>query len=447
MVGPEETLIPLIMSLGQEMNVTVVGLGKIGLPLAVQFASNGFSVTGLDLNSATVDAVNRGIEPFPGEALLQERLAQAVREGKLRASNSYETAVSTAKIIVVVVPLVLGEDERPDFKNIDSATSMIARFLSQDSLIIYETTLPIGTTRNRFKAIIENESGLVEGDGFFLAFSPERVLTGRVFADLRRYPKLVGGVSPQSAGRACDFYTKALDFDKRPDLGKENGVWDLGSAESAEMAKLLETTYRDVNIGLANQFALHAEDIGVNIYKIIEACNSQGYSHIHQPGISVGGHCIPVYPRLYLSTDNNAGIVLESRMQNLAMPSIMLDRFEDRHGSIFDKDVVVLGATYRAGVKEDAYSGVYDLVDSLVTRGARPTVADPLYEDHELLGRGLNPVTDPASPTLAIFHTDHWQFKELSQSDFPSVRYIIDGRGMVSPENWPLATIYTLGLG
>lgn len=429
------------------MNVTVVGLGKIGLPLAVQFASKGFRVTGLDLNSSTVDAVNLGQEPFPGEALLQEKLAKAVSEGTVRASNSYEKVVPTANIIVVVVPLVLGEDGRPDFKHIDSATKMIGTFLSPGTLVIYETTLPIGTTRNRFRTIIENESGLIEGDGFFLAFSPERVLTGRVFADLRRYPKLVGGVSSHSTKRACEFYEKALDFDERPDLGKKNGVWDLGSAEAAEMAKLLETTYRDVNIGLANQFALHAEDIGVNIYDIIEACNSQGYSHIHQPGISVGGHCIPVYPRLYLSTDNNAGIVLESRNQNLAMPSITLDRFEERHGSVFDKDVVVLGATYRGGVKEDAYSGVYSLFDLLVARGARPTVADPLYEDHELLDRGLNPVNEPTLPTIAIFHTDHPQFKELSQSDFPSVRFIIDGRGMVSPKNWPLATIYTLGLG
>lgn len=429
------------------MNVTLVGLGKIGLPLAVQFASKGFQVTGIDVNRSTVDAVNRGEEPFPGEALLQEKLAQAVSAGMVRASNSYDTVIPTARVIVVVVPLLLGNDGKPDFSNIDSATELIGKFLAPETLVIYETTLPIGTTRNRFKSIIEKKSGLVESEGFFLAFSPERVLTGRVFADLRRYPKLVGGVSPQAATRAREFYENSLDFDERPDLARANGVWDLGSAEAAEMAKLLETTYRDVNIGLANQFALHAEDVGVDIHNIIEACNSQGYSHIHKPGISVGGHCIPVYPRLYMSTDNDAGIVRESRQQNLAMPTIMLDRFEDRHGPVFNQDVVVLGATYRGGVKEDAYSGVYSLFELLVTRGARPSVLDPFYDDAELISRGLTPVKDSALPTIAIFHTDHPEFQTLDQSEFPSVRYIIDGRGMVSPENWPRAEIYSLGRG
>ena len=134
-------------------------------------------------------------------------------------------------------------------------------------------------------------------------FSPERVLTGRVFADLRKYPKLVGGIDPESEKRGIEFYESVLDFDERDDLPKPNGVWPMGSAEAAEMAKLAETTYRDVNIGLANQFARFADKNGIDVYAVIEACNSQPYSHIHQPGIAVGGHCIPVYPRLYLHND------------------------------------------------------------------------------------------------------------------------------------------------
>ena len=164
--------------------------------------------------------------------------------------------------------------------------------------------------------MLEQGSGLVAGDGFHLVFSPERVLTGRVFADLRKYPKLVGGFSRGCEERGIAFYESVLDFDERTDLPRANGVWPMGSAEAAEMAKLAETTYRDVNIGLANQFAKFADKNGIDVYAVIEACNSQPYSHIHQPGIAVGGHCIPVYPRLYLHNDPDATIVAAAREAN-----------------------------------------------------------------------------------------------------------------------------------
>ena len=221
--------------------------------------------------------------------------------GRLRATTDYADAIPTADAVVVVVPLYVDGDGRPDFGWMDTASHDIGKHLTPDTLVVYETTLPVGTTRTRWKPLLEAESGLSEGHDFHLVFSPERVLTGRVFADLRKYPKLVGALSAEGAAAAQDFYEQVLTFDERPDLARGNGVWDLGSAEAAEMAKLAETTYRDVNIGLANQFALFAEKAGIDVHRVIEASNSQPYSHIHQPGIAVGGHCIPVYPRLYLS--------------------------------------------------------------------------------------------------------------------------------------------------
>ena len=181
----------------------------------------------------------------------------------------------------------------------ENATKSLAEHLTPGTLISYETTLPVGTTRNRWKPMIEEISGLTEGKDFHLVFSPERVLTGRVFADLRRYPKLVGGLNDAGTAKGIDFYQQVLDFDDRDDLPRANGVWDMGTAEAAEMAKLAETTYRDVNIGLANQFGKYAAANGIDVYKVIDACNSQPYSHIHRPGIAVGGHCIPVYPVSY----------------------------------------------------------------------------------------------------------------------------------------------------
>ena len=272
------------------MKIAVIALGKIGLPLAVQYASKGHDVIGVDVNEKTVESVNAAREPFPGEAHLQDKLEELIPTGRLRATTDYADAVPGADAVVLVVPLFVDQDAKPDFGWMDAATRSLGQHLTAGTLVSYETTLPVGTTRERWKPLLEQVSGLTEGVDFDLVFSPERVLTGRVFADLRKYPKLIGGLSAKGAARAVEFYNAVLDFDDRPDLVRPNGVWDLGSAEASELAKLAETTYRDVNIGLANQFARYAGENGIDIYQVIEASNSQPYSHIHQPGIAVGGH-------------------------------------------------------------------------------------------------------------------------------------------------------------
>ena len=271
---------------------------------------------------------------------------------------------------MLVVPLFVDAEGRPDFRAMDAATRDVAAGLQAGTLVSYETTLPVGTTRTRWAPLLSDGSGLTPGKDFHLVFSPERVLTGRVFADLRRYPKLVGGIDEASARAGIDFYEAVLNFDERPDLDRPNGVWDLGSAEAAELAKLAETTYRDVNIGLANQFARYAGSIGVDVMKVIEACNTQPYSHIHLPGIAVGGHCIPVYPRLYLWNDPDATVVSAARAANASMPAYAVDLLAAALGDLAGVSVLVLGASYRGGVKETAFSGVYGAVAELRARGA-----------------------------------------------------------------------------
>ena len=418
------------------MNITVVGLGKIGLPLAAQYASKGHHVIGADLNPAVVDLVNAGQEPFPGEAHLAETLRRIVDEGLLVATTDTSDAVSRSGAVVVVVPLVVDDESRPDFTHLDSATASVAQGLRAGTLVSYETTLPVGTTRGRFGPALVEGSGLHVGTDLFLAFSPERVLTGRVFADLRRYPKLVGGVDAASAERARAFYEAVLDFDERPDLDRPNGVWDLGSAEAAELAKLAETTYRDVNIALANQFALFAGQHGIDVHAVIDASNSQPYSHIHRPGIAVGGHCIPVYPRLYLSNDPDASVVRTARAHNASMPERAVAMLEAEVGSLAGLRVAVLGAAYRGGVKETAFSGVFGTVEALRSRGAQPVVHDPLFSDDELRGLGFEPyhVGEPAE--LVVVQADHAEYATLTPVDVPGVRALLDGRQVTDPAAW-----------
>ena len=430
------------------MRIAVVALGKIGLPLAVQFASKGHEVIGVDVNPRTVDLVNEGKEPFPGEAHLAEKLAELVPAGRLRATTDYSEAIPGVDAVVVVVPLFVNDETwQPDFAWMDEATKSLAAHLPPGTIVSYETTLPVGTLRGRFKPMIEQISGLEEGRDFTLIFSPERVLTGRVFADLRRYPKLVGGLSEDGTRRGIALYQQLLDFDVREDLPKPNGVWDMGSAEAAEMAKLAETTYRDVNIGLANQFAVYADKIGVDVQRVIDACNSQPYSHIHRPGIAVGGHCIPVYPRLYLSTDPDASVVRTARSFNATMPQYVVDRAKEILGDLTGLRVVVLGASYRGKVKETAFSGVFPTVDALRAAGAQVLVQDPMYTDEELEGFGWQPYHLGENVDVAIVQADHPEYSKLTPADLPGVRLLLDGRRVTNPALFVGVPRITIGGG
>ncbi|MBH0116129.1 nucleotide sugar dehydrogenase [Salinibacterium sp. NG253] len=427
------------------MKIAVVALGKIGLPLAVQFASKGHEVVGVDINASFVDLINKGIEPFPGEAHLQERLSELVPSGKLRATTDYADAIPGADAVVLVVPLFVDNDANPDFGWMDVATRSLGEHLTPGTLVSYETTLPVGTTRTRWKPLLEEVSGLTEGTDFHLVFSPERVLTGRVFEDLRKYPKLIGGLSDEGAARATDFYNAVLDFDERPDLKRPNGVWDLGSAEASELAKLAETTYRDVNIGLANQFARFADKTGIDIYQVIEATNSQPFSHIHQPGIAVGGHCIPVYPRLYLWNDPDATVVRAAREANAGMPEYAVGMLEGAHGDLSGQRVAVLGAAYRGGVKETAFSGVFPTVAALEARGAIVSVQDPLYTDDELAALGFTPYHWGESLDAVVVQADHAEYRTVTPEQLPGIRTFIDGRRVSSATQWPEATYRVIG--
>lgn len=430
------------------MRIAVVALGKIGLPLAVQFASKGHEVIGVDVNPRTVELVNEGKEPFPGEAHLAEKLAELVPAGRLRATTDYAEAIPGVDSVVVVVPLFVNDETwQPDFGWMDEATKSLAAHLTPGTIVSYETTLPVGTLRGRFKPMIEQISGLEEGRDFTLIFSPERVLTGRVFADLRRYPKLVGGLSEDGTRRGIALYQQLLDFDVREDLPKPNGVWDMGSAEAAEMAKLAETTYRDVNIGLANQFAVYADKIGVDVQRVIDACNSQPYSHIHRPGIAVGGHCIPVYPRLYLSTDPDASVVRTARSFNATMPQYVVDRAKEILGDLTGLRVVVLGASYRGKVKETAFSGVFPTVDALRAAGAQVLVQDPMYTDEELEGFGWQPYHLGENVDVAIVQADHPEYSKLTPADLPGVRLLLDGRRITDPALFTGVPRITIGGG
>jgi nucleotide sugar dehydrogenase len=196
------------------------------------------------------------------------------------------------------------------------------------------------------------------------------------------------------------------------------------------MAKHAETTYRDVNIGLANQFARFALDNNIDIYTVIEACNTQPYSHIHHPGIAVGGHCIPIYPQMYLWNDPSATIVRAAREANWAMPAHSVQLLERVHGRLDGQRVGVFGVSYRGAVKESAFSGVFPLVDELKNRHASVLVHDPMYSTDEILALGFTPFENESTLDAVIIQADHPEYSTFNATDFGSPRTMLNGRNM-----------------
>ena len=423
------------------MRIAVVGLGHIGLPLAVQYASRGHDVIGCDTDEEIVAAVNDGRSPHDDEPALVERVPELVRSGRLAATTDDAEGVGHAEVVVVIVPVAVDERREIDFGAIDAATHEIARGLQPGTLVIYETTLPVGTTRDRFGPMLEAGSGLAVDRDLFLAFSPERVLVGRVLLDLRRYPKVVGGVSEESTRRAVAFYREALDE------GTE--IRAVANAETAEMTKLAETTYRDVNIALANEYARYAAKRGIDVTEVIEAANSQPYSHIHAPGVGVGGHCIPVYPHFLFNTDPDLRLPPIARAINDEMAGFAVNLLEKQLGQLSGVDVVVLGIAYRGDVREDAFSSAFRLRDELLAAGAVVHGHDPYFSPEHIAGLGFRPY-DMDAPTpvrAAVLQAAHNAYRTIDLARIPGLELLVDGRNALDPAVVRASGVAYLGIG
>ena len=424
------------------MRIAVVGLGHIGLPLAVQYASRGHDVIGVDVDTRIVEMLNRGESPHRDEQTLIDRVPELVAAGRLRATTWDEpSGLSDAEAVVVIVPVVVDAERQIEFAPIDAATRDIAANIGPGTLVVYETTLPVGTTRSRFGPLLAQGSGLTLDEDLFLAFSPERVLVGRVFLDLRRYPKIVGGTSSESTRRAVALYRAVLDE------GTE--IRALATAEAAEMTKLAETTYRDVNIAYANELARFASRNGIDITEVIDAANSQPYSHIHQPGVGVGGHCIPVYPHFLFNDDPELRLPPLAREINEGMGAYTVDMVEDRLGSLDGQSVLVLGVAYRGDVREDAFSSAFRLRDELLAAGARVYGHDPYYDADHLRGIGLEPydLDAPVPIRVAILQAAHESYLTMPPDAIPGLELFVDGRNAVERGPYDRAGVGYVGIG
>jgi len=431
--------------------VAVVGLGKIGLPLAVEYARHGRRVIGCDINPQVVEMINAGQSHVHEEPELTIEVPYLVSRGLLSATPDTTEAVRQAEVVIVIVPVVVDAQHKVNFAAIDAATAAIGRALHPGTLVIYETTLPVGTTARRFRQILEHTANLEAGKDFHLAYSPERVSSGYIFRDLRIYPKVVGGIDERSTAAAVAFYRSVLHAD----------IISMASTGEAEFVKLIETTYRDVNIALANEFASFADVHGLDVAAAITAANTQPYSHIHMPGVGVGGHCIPVYPYFLLAGAEESGLHTprtdsrllmlprSARQINDAMAVYAVQRIEAVTGSLARQSALILGVAYRGDVREAAFSSARLLQDVLLGRGATVYVDDPLFNESELRGLGYTalPRGREGEIRVIILQADHRAYQSLDFSRFVQCQVVLDGRRALSRERIESLGMHYMAVG
>ena len=436
--GPARPAVPWTGDPDTAGTVAVVGAGKMGLPLAAQFASHGWDVIAVDVNEAVVEAINKGRAHVAEEPGLAERVAAAHAAGRLRATTDGAAAASESDVVVLIVPVMLDDEHQPDYRHMDAAAGSIAPGVRAGTTVIFETTLPVGDTRNRYVPLLEAASGLVAHHDLFVAFSPERLFTGAVFRNLATYPKLVGGIGPASTERAARFYASVLDAE----------VVAMSSAEAAELSKLADTTYRDLNIAFATELAAYAGRIGVDVQEVIRAANSQPYSHIHQPGLGVGGHCIPVYPHFLLSRAPEMELVDAARRVNDGQVGIAVQTLSNELGGLRDVSVLVLGLTYREGVHELAYSRALPLIDLLASAGALVSAWDPLLsvEEIEHCEAALWAWGTESDARAIVIQTADPVFRDLDPCWFRHLEVVLDGRNSLRDLEFP-ERVRVLGIG
>jgi UDP-N-acetyl-D-glucosamine dehydrogenase len=355
----------------RQAEVGVIGLGYVGLPLAVVFAEAGFNVVGVDLASDKVDQLKQGRSPI--EDIPDERIRPLVDTGRLKVDEGYQ-ALSAVDSVSICVPTPLRKTGDPDLSFIVSAVKALRPVLHREMVIVLESTTYPGTTREVVLPELE-EGGLKVGEDIFLAFSPERVDPGRTDWTTENTPKVIGGITQACTEVAASLYGEAV-----------NTVVRVSSAEVAEMTKLLENTFRAVNIGLVNEMALMCERLQINVWEVIEAASSKPFGFMQfKPGPGLGGHCIPIDP-LYLSwklksLKYNARFIELASEINTNMPRYVVGRIQDalndQGRSLHGAKVLVLGVSYKPNVADTRESPALDIIGLLREKGAEVTYHDP----------------------------------------------------------------------
>jgi UDP-N-acetyl-D-glucosamine dehydrogenase len=394
-------------------SVSVIGLGYVGLPLAIAAAKSGYQVTGIDLDEIKVREVNNGKSQI--EDIDNGELSNLIKTSKIKAESNY-TSVEKANIVIICVPTPLLENHSPDLSYIESVAKSIKGKLNEESLVILESTVAPGTTRKFLAPLLEFDFTMPERS-FKLAFSPERIDPMNLNWTIKNTPKIVAGLTTESKNLAVKFYSEFIDE-----------IIECESVEVAETAKLLENSFRFINISFINEISIFCQKLGIDVNKVIKAASSKPYGFMpFYPSVGVGGHCIPVDPIYLANTAKTLGV--PTRFINLAeqinqeMPIYFVDRAEEKLDGLKNKKILVVGVAYKPNIADIRESPAKLLIAGLKQKGAQVFWHDDLVKEWN----GEKSVALSNKYDLAILATPHDYLDLTKLGDVP----ILNTRGSI----------------
>lgn len=416
-------------------SICVVGLGYIGLPTAVMFANHGHQVHGVDVNERAVKMIQNK-QLHIEEDGLQERLDLAVDNGMLTAG----TTPQRADVFIIAVPSPIKADKTAEMDYVRKATASVVPFLEKGNLVILESTVPPKTVENVMMPELI-KSGMEIGTELFVSHSPERVIPGKVFTELVTNDRIIGGINEASARMTTELYESFVQ-----------GKMHETDATTAELVKVMENTYRDVNIAFANELAMIAQGIGVNIWEAIDLANFHPRVNIHKPGPGVGGHCIAVDPWFLVELDpEKAQMIHLARRTNDGMPSYTAQLTADilNAKGINDPKIAALGLAFKGNIDDMRESPSVEVVEQFRQRNMNIMAHDPHIKENQLPVQTQSMEEAVQDASALVILTDHTVFKELDPARFTTLKnkIVIDTKNCISRDKWEQAgfDVYLLG--
>mgnify|MGYP001563776941 CR=1 FL=1 len=419
--------------------ITVIGLGYVGLPLALLASKRGYNVFGIDLNKEKIDLINKRISPIK-----DRKISQQLKELKITATSDF-SCVKNASIIIICVPTPVYENHMPDLRPIEGACKSIVPFLKKGHLVVLESTVNPGVSEEVIIPILEKESGLKCGRDFYLAHCPERINPGDAKWDVENIPRVVGSYDKKGLKMAVDFYSSIISAPIKP----------MNSLKEAEAVKVVENSFRDINIAFVNELAMSFSCLGIDIVNVIEGASTKPFSFMaHFPGCGVGGHCIPVDPYYLIEyakkNDFDHDFLSLARKINNYMPQFTVEQtikaLNESNIFINNAKVAVLGLSYKANIDDCRESPSFEIIKHLQKAGANVVSFDPFVLQKSTVKSLKEAVKGVKAVVIATAHKD---FKKLTPKFFleNGVKVIVDGRNCLDKQKFIKAGIIYKGIG
>ncbi|QUH22627.1 nucleotide sugar dehydrogenase [Methanobacterium alkalithermotolerans] len=424
--------------------IAIYGLGYIGLPTAALFATSGLKVTGVARNKKRLELINQGKSPIE-EPGLDELVAKAVSMENLKATDKGEASAEEADVMIVIVPTPMDKFKRADLDAVKSTCKTISKGLKKGNLVIIESTVPQGTCQNIVIPILE-ESGLKAGDDFGVAYTPERAIPNNTLYEMTHNARVIGGIDDESADMAITLYQRIT----------EGEIIKVSNLITAETVKLIENTFRDVNIALANEIAMICEGIGVDAIEAINTANHHPRVNIHTPGPGVGGHCLAIDPYFIVETAEEHGmeapIIRTCRNTNEGMPNhvtkLIIDALTEAGKNLRDSTIGILGVAYKGNVDDARETPAEPLIRILKEKGADVYAHDPLVSDNQIEDLGAIPSDYEVALgcDCVVLVTEHDFYKDI-RPEMIKNKVFVCTRSILNLDDYKNNTLIFKGVG